>query len=561
MLEELHVRNFALIDQVHVRFGRGMNILSGETGAGKSILIGALGLIFGAKGEASSIRTGCDETTVSALIRVDGNKEALDWLKERDIEPEEGTILIRRTVKKSGRGSVFLQNFPVTRGDLEEITACLFDLHGQHQHQSLLSIDNHRKLLDRFGGHEELTGLLHESFTDLTQKKREFDALVATERDQLREMDLLSFAVREIEEANLQKGEEEELLAESRRLSQHEKLFALLDDFRREGSENTGGALKSLRLARSSLEGIIAIVPELAPQSNRFEEAFFEIEDIVETIRDFQQQVQFSPERLEEVEQRLSLIRRLTKKYGNSISEVLAYAEESRSKLERMENWEEEKENYRKEISDLEKRVLKMARELSEKRAVVAKTLQREIQGRLEGLGMPKAQFFIDISRKTSENGRPVVGPYGLDRIEFRISPNLGEPPKPLRSIASGGEISRIMLAIKSVLAETDHIQSLIFDEIDAGIGGEIALAVGEHLFQVSLQKQVLCITHLASIAVRADTHIKVEKFVEGERTITTIRQIDGEEKIHEIARMLSGDSEGKVSLQHAEELLGRYRV
>jgi len=280
MLEELTVQNYALIDRVTVKFGRGFNVLTGETGAGKSILIGALGLLLGAKGEPEAIRTGAEEAVVTGVVQVGANPQALSWLKEHAIEPEEGTIIIRRVMKRSGRGSLFIQSTPATRADLESLTGFLFDVHGQHEHQSLLDSENQRMLLDRFGGTEPLDVKLYEDFQALTTVKKRYEKMLASERTQLREMDILSFAVKEIEEAQLRAGEEEELEQEKLILSQHERLFTLLESFYENTAESKGGSLSTLREARAAMEGIISINPELASFAKRLEDAFFEVEDV-----------------------------------------------------------------------------------------------------------------------------------------------------------------------------------------------------------------------------------------------------------------------------------------
>ncbi|HUZ18494.1 MAG TPA: DNA repair protein RecN [Spirochaetia bacterium] len=559
MLEEIVVQNYALIDRITVHFGKGLNVLTGETGAGKSILIGALSLLFGAKGEADAVRTGAEEAVVSGVVRADANGEALSWLKLHDIAPEEGTVIIRRVLKRAGRGSLFIQSTPVTRQDLEELTSFLFDMHGQHEHQSLLNRENQRLLLDRYGGTEERAGELASMFAAVTALKRRYEKLVSSERSQLREMDLLSFAINEIDGAALREGEEEELETERTILSQYEKMYTLLDTIHEKTADSKGGSLSLLRDARTAMDGIVVINPELSNLAKRLEDAFFEIEDVSEEVRRYQLSVQFSPDRLEEAESRLALIHRLEKKYGGTVREVLAYAAESKEQLASVENWQEDKSRLETEIAAGEKRLLAAAEALSKLRKSAAEGLTKLVSEKLLALGMPKARYVVDVSPRTNENGKVACGSSGIDQIEFMISPNTGEPLKPLRAIASGGELSRIMLAIKSVISETDHIGSLIFDEIDTGIGGEVGVAVGEHLRGLSEHKQVLCITHLASIAVCADNHIKVEKYVKGERTYTGVQQVTGPERVREVARMLAGDSADDVSLQHAEDLLKRY--
>lgn len=559
MLEELTVQNYALIDRATVKFGHGFNVLTGETGAGKSILIGALGLLLGAKGEPESIRTGSEESVVTGVVQVGENPQAMAWLKEHAIEVEEGTVIIRRVMKKSGRGSLFIQSTPATRADLEALTSFLFDVHGQHEHQSLLDSENQRMLLDRFGGTEALDARLFEDFQALSTVKKRYEKMLSSERTQLREMDILSFALKEIEEAALRVGEEEELEQEKLILSQHERLFTLLESFYENTAESKGGSLSSLREARAAMEGIIAINPELASFAKRLEDAFFEVEDVAEEVRRYQLGIQFRPDRLEECETRLGLIHRLEKKYGDSIEEVLKYAAESREQLESMETWQEDKEELQREIAERERGVLLLAQQLSGQRKAAAERLTGQVQERLRALGMPKGLFSVSLRQRLSEEGKPTCGPHGIDQIELMISANPGEPPKPLRSIASGGELSRIMLAIKSTIAESDQIGSLIFDEIDTGIGGEVAVAVGEHLQELARQKQVLCVTHLATIAARADNHLKVEKFVKDNRTFTGVETVSDGARVKEIARMLSGDSVGEVSLTHAQEMLRKY--
>ena len=559
MLEELSIQNYALIDRLTVRFTGGMNVLTGETGAGKSILVGALSLIHGARADTSAIRTGTEEARVSGTFRVAGNPDALAWLADHGIEPEDGYLIVRRTVKQAGRGVVYVQSSPVTLSDLAELTGLMFDIHGQHEHQSLLSEENHRRVLDRFAGLEESVRQLTAEFTELSGLKKRFSHMEANERQRLREMDILGFSVREIEEAALKEGEEEELENERRILSQHERLFANLDELYDAVAENRGGALAQLRGARRAMEAVTSIDDGLGDVAGRLDDLFFELEDVAEVIRDYRGGVQFSPDRLEQVESRLSLIHRLEKKYGSTIAEVLEYHAEARAQLEGFETWEEDKERLRADIREREQAVLRLAQELSRRRKTSAEVLGERILGSLRQLGMPKTAFQVLVEPRTGDSGKQSCGPYGIDRIEFLISPNPGEPLKPLISIASGGELSRVMLALKSVLAENDHVGCMVFDEIDAGIGGEVAVAVGDHLHELSRSKQILCITHLATIAVRADRHIRVEKSVRDGRTSTEISVVADEHRVDEIARMLAGDRTESASRQHAEQLLRKY--
>lgn len=561
MLDELTVQNYALIERLTISFSAGLNVLSGETGAGKSILAGALSLLHGARADTSSIRTGTDECVVSATFSVDGNPDADGWLSSRDITADDGAVIIRRTVKRTGRGSIYIQSVPVTRADLAAFSSVLFDLHGQHEHQSLLSEDNHRILLDRFAGLEDETRALTEVFTRMTGLKRKFEKMVASEKERLREIDIMSFAVKEIEDAGLKPGEEEDLINERNILSQHEKLFGLLDTVYEATAENRGGALAKLREARHAMDGIVTVDARVSGAAKRLDDVFFELEDVAEIIRDHRMAMQFDPDRLEECENRLSFIHRLEKKYGATIEDVLAYAADAAEQLASLETWENDRAKLEAEIRDLEADVLRRASVLTAGRKKAAVNLQSAIETILRTLGMPRTTFQIAVEPRVSPVGKPSCGAHGADVIAFRISPNVGEPLKPLSEIASGGEMSRVMLAVKTVLAQSDHIMTLVFDEIDAGIGGEVAVAVGEHLQTLGRSKQVLCITHLASIAARADNHIMVEKAVRDDRTMTDVRRVVDESRVEEIARMLSGDRSGVTPRKHAEELLAKYGV
>ena len=559
MLEELHVHAYALIDKVSVKFDEGLNILSGETGAGKSILVGALGLLLGDKADTSIIRSGAEETTVSGVLSLGGNAEARAWLASHGVELEEGGVILRRTLKANGRGSIFIQSTPVTRADLHEFCLQLFDLHGQHEHQSLLDLENHRLLVDRWSGTEELAGRYHQLYAEVAALRDRQSKLVADERERLRRTDLLTYAVNEIKAMKLKPGEEEELERELAILVHHEKLFTLLEDVHGQVAESSGGVLSTLRKARHSMDEIAGIDSTLSKQAHQLEDAFYEMEDFAETIRQYKARTDYSPGRLDDVQARLSAIRALEKKYGDSIEEVVAYGAAGEQELASMENWEEEKKKLDGEISRAEKQIAEIARELSEKRKAGSLVLQKKIETELRELGMPKVSFRVMIADAARPDGTAVLTPWGKDAIEFVISANLGEPFKRLRSIASGGELSRVMLAIKGVLAESDHVSTLVFDEVDAGIGGEVALAVGERLAALSRRKQVLCITHLATIAVRADNHLRIEKVTQAGRTVTRVEKVTGAARQEEIARMLAGDRTGEVSLQHAGELIARY--
>jgi DNA repair protein RecN (Recombination protein N) len=561
MLESLSVANYALIDSLEVRFSPGLNILTGETGAGKSILIGALGLLLGLKADPESIRAGAEEASVAALIRLDPQEEAeaLAWLEAQGISPEEEGIIIRRTVRKNGKGSLFVQSAPLTLTALRELTGLLFDLHGQHEHQSLLVLDNQRKLLDRYGECTAAVEQFGSAYARLLELREEHSTLVAGERERQRQAELLQHAVAEIGEAKLDPAEEQALEQESRVLANHEKLVRLLEDLYGRTAESRGGALAALRQARALMQEALGIDPALAEKARQLEDSFFELEDFSEGIGARMREMVFDPGRLEQVEERLALIRKLKKKYGGDIAQVLAYARESEKQMAGVAGSGERQKQLEEEIAARERELKARAGEISRLRREASASLEARVVEELKPLGMPKVRFQVQIQDRENEAGKLVYSPTGKDRVEFLISPNQGEPFRRLAQIASGGELSRIMLAMKTVLARSDRVGTLIFDEVDVGIGGEVALAVGERLKRLASAKQVLCITHLATIAVRADNHIKVEKRSEGERTVTRVEAVAGIGRREEIARMLAGDRKGDTSLKHAEELLAKY--
>jgi DNA repair protein RecN (Recombination protein N) len=559
MLEDLTVKDFALIESVSLDFGKGLNILSGETGAGKSILIGSLTFLLGGKADVDSVRTGADEARVSGTVLLERDAvKARDWLESRGIAIEGDRVLLRRSLRSSGKSGAWIQDTPVTRNELAEFTSFLVDIHGQHDHQSLLKVDEHRRFLDAYAGIEGEVAAFSALFAELASKRKARDEMNASESDRQAKIELLSFAIGEIRKAAIKTGEEDELEAESQRLSQHEKLYSLVD----QSTELLGsadGAVPILKKSRALLEQASTIDPTLSQAVSRIEGAFYELEDAAATVRQYRASLVFDPARLEAVEERLSALFKLRKKYGATIAEVVAYAENAGAQLAQLTDREANRSTLDAAIADLEKRVIVAATAISAKRTASAKSLREGVESILRTLGMATTTFAVELGSKESTSASRTVGPYGFDTVEFMISANAGEPLKPLTKIASGGEISRVMLALKTVLADADEIGTLIFDEIDAGIGGEVALSVGGHLKKLSERKQILCITHLASIAVRADNQVKIEKSVVSGKTVTRAFPVAGPARTEEIARMLAGDGFSSASLKHAEELLRTY--
>ncbi|MDR2029306.1 MAG: DNA repair protein RecN [Treponema sp.] len=569
MLEELTIRNYALVESLSLSFERGLNILTGETGAGKSIIVGSLSFLLGAKADADVIRTGSEEAGVSAVVSVgEENREVRDWLAGRDIGLDEGRLIIRRNIKLSGRSSIYIQNVPVTRNDLAECMALLFDLHGQHTHESLLRKETHRRYLDRFWGIEEEVFRFNRIFLELADRRKALEASLSSERDREARLEILNYAVEEINGAAPKIGESRDLEGESARLSSFEKLAGLVQGVSAALFDNDPSVLSLARRARSALENALAIDGELAPLQKRMEDLYYETEDLSREFRSYRDGLKYDPRRLEEVEERLALLYRLKKKYGPDEEAILAYRTQAEAEIETLSNAEENREKLASEIGALEKDMAARAAAISAKRTAAALKLGERISAILAKLGMPNARFSVSVAPKgpvsaagdeaRGKGGSLVCGPWGADEVEFLISANTGEPLKDLSRIASGGELSRLMLAIKTVLAGADTLETLVFDEIDTGIGGEVALAVGDYLAKMGELKQIFCVTHLASIAVRADNHLKVEKKASAGRTITTVEVLQTGERREEIARMLAGGS-GAAALAHADELLAKY--
>lgn len=560
MLEELDIKNFALIESAHIEFEKGFTVLSGETGAGKSILIGSLAFLLGGKSGSEQIRTDCHEAQVSGVFFLE-NKETFLWLEEHGIESEENRIIIRRVIRDNGKSSAWIGGTPVTRAILAEFSAFLVDIHGQHEQQSLMKVAEHRRYLDIYAGIVGEVSSFTSIYNQLVEKRKILENLNSNESERNAKIDMLNFAVSEISDANLKAGEDEELEAEENRLSSFEKLYADIEEIN-SAFEGENGIVFLLKKVCGAASKALDSDKSLEPLENRLQSAFYEIDDIAGEFRRYSSSLVFDPERLEQVQERLELIFRLKQKYtgrNSSVANLLSYAENASRQLEELGGSALDKSALEKEISELEKKVYILAKSLSEKRKVAAEKMSLDVEKILCSLGMKDTKFCVGLTEKEGNAVEQKCGPYGMDNIEFLISANPGSPLNPLAKIASGGELSRVMLALKTILSDGDLAGTLVFDEIDTGIGGEVAVSVGSHMKLLAEKKQILCITHLASIAVYADNQIKIQKGVEGNTTASNIFEVSGEERVKEIARMLSGDSDSSQSLEHAAAMLQKF--
>ncbi len=560
MLIELRVENYAVIDHVAVEFAAGLNLLTGETGAGKSILIDALALLLGEKASADVIRHGAEKAVVSAVFEIDG-RAAQRILEENGIDVSESEVIVRREILANGRGRVFVNNQPATVAVLKQLAPVLASVHAQNE--SILGFDAQARLelLDTYAG-VDLTPV-GESFAAWKQLAQRIADLERDEQDRLRMLDLWSFQKKEIASAKLIAGEDEKLEAEKRVLANAEKIYSAAMSAYDLLYEGEASAASSLRAAARQLEDLARYDEKWRDHVAAVESARLAAEDVGLTLRDYAAGVNASPERLADIEERLATIDRLKRKYGQTLDEVIAFGDEVARKLNELENKDDVLKKLRAEMAKAGQVYLQAARAVSSQRVAAAKKLEKTVEAEINDLAM-KAKFRIEIDGTDSEENWTASG---FDSVRYMIATNVGEPLGPVEEIASGGELSRVMLALKATVEgktppsaksgrKGGATRTLVFDEIDTGIGGRAAEAVGKKLKALSASSQVICITHLPQIASFADQHYVIEKKEAGGRTKTSVRRLDAAERKEELARMMSGAKLTEASLQHAEAML-----
>ena len=555
MLRELSIKNVAVIDTLTVPFVPGLNVLTGETGAGKSILIDALQLVLGARSSEDLLRSGAEEAVVEAAVDAPADPAGLAVLEAEGIAVEPGEFLIlRRHVFRDGKSKAYVGGRLTSAATLRALAECLVDIHGQHPGQPLLDPRRHGEFVDAFAGVLSEAAVYREQFAKRQALQREREALLAAERERAQRTELLEFQRRELEAARLEPDEEEALAAERGILANHERLFSAVEHAYVELEESEDAVLMRLGPLATRLRDAAAIDARLREILEALETAMVHLGEAARGLRDYRGRIEFDPRRLESIEARLHEIGKLKRKYGGSVADLLAHLAGVRQDLETLEGSAARLQDMERALRDSGSDLLRRAAALSAARRRAAQTLQKAVVDELTELGMAKAAFEVRVT--TGAGDEAALGPHGLDAIEFLISPNPGEAVKPLHKIASGGELSRVMLAIRTILADADRTPTVIFDEVDAGIGGGMGEVVGRKLSAVSRRHQVLCVTHLPQIACFGDQHLLVQKRSLADRTETTVRALSAEERPREVARMLGGPSRSGTALDHANELL-----
>ncbi|MGD8768723.1 MAG: DNA repair protein RecN [Desulfobacterales bacterium] len=565
MLQELSIRNFAIIDDLQISFSEGLNILSGETGAGKSIIINAVNLLLGSRANVGLIRTGSQTAELEALFQIAQQSTIAGIMEKNGFHPQEG-LLIRRIVSRKDRHRIYINGHLATTQTLNLITENLASISGQHAHQRLLKEENQLEIIDQSGAltslRDEVSGCFHE-IVPLIQNLKNLKAKQAHHAEHIQ---LLEFQQKEIRQASITPEEDMTLEQERIRLKNGEELFQMVHNSVETLYSAPGAAVERLITVKKDLEKASRIDPSLVPKTERIDEAAIYLEDIAEALRTYLKNIQIDENRLEAVEARLDTLNKLKRKYGKSLEDVLLKLESIDHELSGMDNLSEDIADTEKKLSFLHGKLAKLATTLSKKRKSTAKTLTKKVERELGTLKMSQTQFDISFgtlpvdehtdAHLTSEEN--IITETGIDRITFMIAPNVGEALKPLNSIVSGGELSRVVLALKAILARTEAVETIVFDEVDAGIGGSVAEVVGKKLSSLARHHQIICITHLPQIAKFGDHHFNISKHVARGRTRTTITRLTEAERVKEIARMLGGEKITRATLDHAKEMLER---
>ena len=550
MLIELRIRDYAVIRDLTLELGPGLSALSGETGAGKSIIVGALSLLLGERASSDKVRTGAERAMVEAVFDVSSHPKVRARVKELGIEAEDGLLILRREVAAAGRNRAWINESPTTARTVGELGRSLVDLHGQHEQQTLLRKDTQRNILDAFAEAEPDATAVEEAFQSLSRVEARLKELQEHRRELTSRVDFLRFQMSELDEANVQPGEDEVLAEESRRLENSEELLVESTRIHGELYSDEGATTEKISAQVQTLARLKEWDPSLEGPHEELQEAYHRLAEVGRDLSDYVGTVRHDPERLEEVRSRLDLIHSLKRKYGPTSDDVIAARDRVRSELDDLEDGRWDEDALASEVDAMRSSLISAAAGLSKKRRDAATRLEKEVEALLPDLGLPAGTF------KVQMDILPEVGSHGAENVEFLVSVNAGFPPTPLAAVASGGELSRVMLTLKAILAQVDQIPTLVFDEIDAGIGGKVATLVAAKLKDVARYHQVFVVTHLPQLASRAHSHLLVEKKDGEGLAATDVKGITGDARVREIARMLGGDPESETSQEHARELL-----
>ena len=549
MLSQLFIQNIAVIEKVQVAFEKGLNVFTGETGAGKSIVIDAINAVLGNRTSRDLVRTGAPKALVTALFEGIGD-ETKEQLLSMGFEPEEdGSLLLSREISADGKTSCKIGGRPSTVSILREVAQSLINIHGQHDNQFLLLPEQHLVYIDQFGKTAALLKEYRVEYAYYVELQRKLRQLQTDEREKAQRTDLLSYQINEISSAALFPDEEEELQSAKKKMQNSVKIIEALHIAHDllQGTEESDGILSMLDQTQEQFQMLEVYYPQI--KSDRILDMRYELEEVRENLRDALSDAEMDPAELNRIEERLDLIFRLKRKYGGSVEEILAFKERAQQELDSIVHAEELQAKLEKEHGQSEARLIKLAKQLSEKRKSAAKQFEDQVCAELTFLDMPSVRFIVH-----AETGE--LDETGIDRMEFYISTNPGEPPKPIGKIASGGELSRIMLSLKNVIAEGDRVGTLIFDEVDTGVSGRAAQKIGRKLKQASAGRQIICVTHLAQVAAFADTHLLIAKTVRDGRTFTTVNALPQEERVQELARIMGGENLTPTVLASARELI-----
>ena len=550
MLNQLSIRNVAVIDKLDINLHDGVSVLTGETGAGKTIIIDSINMILGDRANKELVRYGTDKAVVQAVF--DAPKSVINILEENDIDVEDETVIITRQVTKEGKSVARINGMVVTLNILREISDRLINIHGQHDNQALLTPIRHITFLDAYADNEEYIN----RYKDILSKKREIEKKISSlemdEQEKMQRIDLLEYQVNEIKKASLEKGEEDDLREQRDIYTNAEQITKSVNEAYMnlyEGDE-IQSAYDGISIAVNEISQISDLNPQLKSIYDTLNEIMYSLEDTAHEIKEFGETVEFDEQTLNEIEERLDLISRLKRKYGNSIEEILEYLKKAESELNDIKLSDERTNELKEELKNITKELKEKGNVLTQRRENAAKVLEENIEKSLHELNMEKSKFKVSIENDGTFYDN------GMDKVEFLISTNPGEPLKPLVKIASGGELSRVMLAIKSILADSDGVDTMIFDEIDTGVSGKAAMSIAKKLAVIAKNKQVICITHLPQLTAMADNHYLIQKNTDGEMASTTLKELDEEGRELELARIIDGGEVTELALSHAKQML-----